>query len=130
MYLARNPWGTTNYSGTWNKDSNLWTTANKNAVPFGLGDKVASSSNDGYFVIDYDKLVNDTCFDGIDIAYQIPGYHSVKYDYENAPTQASGEYTNFYFTPPSVDGDIYVTTYLYPDAVVPSNCYSSTTMVD
>ena len=88
MYLARDPWGFTHYSGTWNKSSSLWTTANKNAVPFGLGSKVASNENDGYFVIDYDKLVNDTCFDGIDIAHDIPGYSSVKYDYEDAPTQA------------------------------------------
>ena len=67
VYLARNPWGVTKYSGTWKSDSSLWTTSNKNKVPFSLSGDVTAKTN-GYFVIEATKLINNECFDGIDIA--------------------------------------------------------------
>ena len=67
VYLARNPWGTTTYTGTWKHDSALWTDANKAKVPYNLSGDVTSKTN-GYFVIEASKLINSECFDGIDIA--------------------------------------------------------------
>jgi len=67
VYLARNPWGVTTYTGTWKWDSSLWSTSNKNLIPFRLSGNVTAKTN-GYFVIEATKLMNEECFDGIDIA--------------------------------------------------------------
>jgi len=67
VYLARNPWGYTTYTGHWKWNSSLWTTSNKNKIPFGLSGNVTSRKN-GYFVIPASKLINAECFDGIDVA--------------------------------------------------------------
>lgn len=119
VYLARNPWGTTTYTGIWKHDSALWTTANKAKIPFGLSGDVTSKEN-GFFVIGNSKLVDNECFDGINIATVMIGYSDSRYDYENSPTMSStSEYINFEFTTPFVDGDFYVATYLYEDMVMP-----------
>jgi hypothetical protein len=42
VYLARNPWGITRYTGEWKYDSSKWTTSNKAKIPFNLADNVTS----------------------------------------------------------------------------------------
>lgn len=66
VYLARNPWGTSTYTGTWKHDSTLWTTSNKAKIPFNLSGDVTGKLN-GYFVISNSHLISNECFDGIDI---------------------------------------------------------------
>ena len=40
LLLARNPWGSTYYSGDWRYNDSRWTPSNKALVPFNLGDNV------------------------------------------------------------------------------------------
>ena len=53
--------------------------------------------------------MNEVCLDSIDIAYIIPGYHDIRYDFENAPIQQNGNLHWFDFTVPANDGDLYIT---------------------
>lgn len=47
MLMLRNPWGTTGYSGAWNKDDTAWTSALIGQVPFGVNP--TTSYPDGIF---------------------------------------------------------------------------------
>ena len=73
-----------------------------------MGAEVKSRKN-GLFTIPIEKLKNGECLDGIDIALQIPGYHNIRYDYEDAPVQDSADMHWYEFTVPEKDGEIYVT---------------------
>ena len=57
------------------------------------------------------------------------GYMDSRYDYENSPTVPDDmtTYLFFTFTTPTVEGDFFVSTYLYEDMVTPqtSECVTS-----
>ena len=113
LLLARNPWGSTYYSGDWKHNDSRWTTANKARVPYNLGDDVVANTN-GLFVIPIEKLINNICFDGIDIALSDSGYSNSRYDYENAPVTCYDIYDYgcmhaFEFTLGVIDGPIFIT---------------------
>ena len=58
MYMLRNPWGTTSYSGNWNKDDTKWTAALIGQVPFGINP--TTSYSDGIFFMDKDEFLKIT----------------------------------------------------------------------
>lgn len=54
MAMIRNPWGTTYYSYTWNKDDTNWTDALAAQVPFGIDPRTSAqptSGGSGIFVV-------------------------------------------------------------------------------
>mmetsp|Transcript_1826 Transcript_1826/g.2452 ORF Transcript_1826/g.2452 Transcript_1826/m.2452 type:complete len:172 (+) Transcript_1826:642-1157(+) len=61
MLLMRNPWGTTGYSSTWNKDDSNWTPELIAQVPHGVDPTLAdtyttTSANYGVFTMPLDKF--------------------------------------------------------------------------
>ena len=56
MVMLRNPWGTTTYSGTWNKDDSSWTDAKVAQVPFGVDPR--TSDTDGIFVMPIAEFID------------------------------------------------------------------------
>ena len=65
-----------------------------------------------------------TCFESITIAHvQGDDYHDKWYD---AIDMKGREERKYFFTPPRVDGDIYITVETYPSELVPSYCTSGT----
>ena len=121
--MARNPWGVTLYSGDWKYNDSRWTTQNKALVPSGLGNQVTSRSN-GLFVIPVDKLVNNECFDGIQIAQIMQGYVDNRYDFENYPVMGYEEYHHFDYVLPQVDGSVWISVQSYNMGIVPDGCIS------
>ena len=68
VLLVRNPWGTTGYSSTFNKDDEIWTQAGTKAqVPNGVDP--TTDWNNGYFVIPISKFIYAECFTDYQIAH-------------------------------------------------------------
>jgi len=68
VLLVRNPWGTTGYNSTFNKDDEIWTQAGTKAqVPNGVDP--TTDWNNGYFVIPISKFINAECFTDYQIAH-------------------------------------------------------------
>jgi len=69
MLMFRNPWGMTNYSGTWCETDPNWTDDLVAQVPHGV-DPRTSGSIDGIFVTPKAALASDTgCFSDMTINY-------------------------------------------------------------
>ena len=61
VLLVRNPWGTTFYNSTFNKNDEIWNQASSIAqVPNGVNPKL--DWNNGYFVTPISNFINARCF--------------------------------------------------------------------
>ena len=130
VYLVRNPWGTTNYSGTWNKDDANWTQALKDQVPYGVDIDLAESH--GIFVAPVDAFMDgDTaCFGDYQIAHyrESESYANVWYDVLDDAYGLTAK--DFYFTTPDSTSDLYVTVESYYQMMQPAECVGDVGYVD
>jgi hypothetical protein len=58
MYMMRNPWGITYYSGSWNANYTMWSSDYISQVPHGVDP--TTSDSDGIFFVDKDNFLS--CF--------------------------------------------------------------------
>jgi len=121
LYMVRNPWGVTYFTGTWRYDSGLWTTAFKAQVPHGIDPSSAASADDGiFFVLDSEF---STCFQDFQIGHYRDGdgYSNDWYDKEG-----DGGGRNVYsVNVPANNGDLYIKSNTYHHSSVPGGvCWS------
>ena len=72
MYMFRNPWGSTGYSGAWAPSDPNWTDDLVAQVPFGYDPRHEDTTNDGLFFAPYATLDtnvngNNGCFSDVTI---------------------------------------------------------------
>ena len=94
VLLVRNPWGTTNYNSTFNKNDEIWTQAGTKAqVPNNVDPTV--DWNNGYFVTPISNFINAVCFTDYQIAHDrsAEGYTNTWYDADNTVTEQFYDYT-------------------------------------
>ena len=136
MVMLRNPWGMTQYSGTWFKDDPNWTEELVAQIPFGI-DPRTIADQDGIFVIPKENLIWDNgCIGDFGIAHyrDNEGYTDDWFD----ATDMDEEYHYYYFTVPSdavasKDGDenffdftwdsLYITIESYYYEMIPQSCF-------
>ena len=88
VLLVRNPWGTTYYNSTFNKNDEIWNQASTIAqVPNGVNPKL--DWNNGYFVTPISNFINSKCFADYQIAHErsAEGYRNNWIDAENTVTE-------------------------------------------
>ena len=133
MLLMRNPWGETTYNKSWNGNDTRWTDQTVSQVPFNIDPRQAQ--NTGTFVFPIEGLIDAECFTDVQIGYQRAkeGYAFTWYDAEDQPKTngyldnvGESQLKNFYFTPSSSSGDIYITVETFPMGTVHSACTSGT----
>jgi hypothetical protein len=126
MLLMRNPWGSTDYSGTWNHADVNWTDALKAQVPFGIDP--TTSHNDGIFTMPMSTFGNTangySCIYNYEIAHMrdSEGYSGYWYDAESMDEA----YHKYYITVPANDGALYFTVETYYQDVIPNECTTGT----
>ena len=120
MIMLRNPWGTTNYSGTWNKNDAGWTAAMIAQVPFGTNP--TTSDSDGIFFMTSADFIQTTtnCITNFEISHYraSEGYSNDYYDLMSTDSTK----TYYFATIPNQDGELYFTAETYYQEMVPSEC--------
>ena len=107
MFLVRNPWGITYYSGEWNANDTRWTDALVAQVPHGVDPR--TSVNDGVMAMPSKNLMETTCISSIQVGHlrDAEGYTSTWFD-EEAVVSDSKEYY-YKFTAPIANSYLYFT---------------------
>lgn len=112
----RNPWGSTDYNGTWNKDDPNWNEVTVKQVKHGFDPR--TSWKEGIFVVPIEAFKIDNCF----YSYQI-GHYRNKEGYDNTWTDSynfpENSWQDFIFTPSQRNGDIYFQVDTYSYNIVP-----------
>ena len=121
MYMIRNPWSVTTYSGNWFDNDERWTDDYKSQVPFGV-DPV-NSDKDGIFFAESNDFTK--CFDQYEIGhYRDPeGYTRSWYDSDNLLDDILHIGKDYFITVPEKDDDIYLAAETYYYGVTPLRCH-------
>mmetsp|Transcript_14015 Transcript_14015/g.23811 ORF Transcript_14015/g.23811 Transcript_14015/m.23811 type:complete len:225 (+) Transcript_14015:520-1194(+) len=108
MYMLRNPWSSTAYSGPWSKDDAQWTQDYIDQVPLGVDPRVANEQ--GIFIIEHDLFLR--MFELFEIGHYRDGegYTDDWYDKE----MDYGEVNDFHVAiPAGSSGDLYFQVHSY-----------------
>lgn len=119
MYMIRNPWGISTYTGSWNYADSAWTSDYISQVPHSVNP--TTSYTDGIFFVNAaDFLV---CFESFQIAHyrDDEGYTDTWYDKEGD----FGFENQYQIEVPAVDGDLYFTVETYFYGLVPGTCWEN-----
>ena len=113
----RNPWGSSTYSGDWNKNDAYWSDSTISNVPLGIDPRTSDSR--GIFVIDVKEFINGRCFADYEIGHlRDDKYVTTWYD----ATNMDENFHDYFITVPEVKGDLYFTVESYYANVVPKSC--------
>ena len=116
LYLMRNPWNNTKFSGEWNHADPKWTTKTLSQVPGKID--IRQSHKDGIFVVKDADLLR--CFFDYQIGHirHNEGYTDKWYDLEND----DGSEKIYKFQPLKKRGDIYLSIESYFQQMIPKEC--------
>ena len=80
MYMLRDPFGNSAYSGSFNENDVAWTSAYRTQVPNNVNPIDSVSTNDGIFFVTHTDFL--TCFSDFQIAFYraSEGYQDTWYD--------------------------------------------------
>lgn len=119
--LVRNPWGSSYYTGPWNKDDTDWTDDLVAQVPHGIDPRTDQASQ-GVFVLPTSMLIGQDCIADIQIGHErsAEGYTDTWFDQEDAVDAQTYSYT--FDVDSSVNSDYYFMVETYAHEIVPTVC--------